>query len=251
MTTPAVLSRGQKILAACGIFLLVGGISYVYGSSKQSTVVQGEVTKNQETQEIPQEELLFEPNVPVLNPQVTTSQTTPPAVSTGLILPTSNANNNASQGINIGVTAGDVADLHAELFIQPALAASQMSLVEDRAWDRSIFDDIFPFANLVSMQSYLIQDQTGQRVGRVTQIRSIDASVEDVYSYMLMLAKRDTSGRISIEEKVYGKSKVFFYNHLDKKENLRILVQVNDKEAYAVDVPAYLQGVMDSVLSQL
>lgn len=239
------LSTVQKTLAACGIFLFVGGVSWTYAQMKpfsgaqQPTVVQNAVPVASGSV-LPQEELLFEPNVPaVLNPQVTMPQTTVPAVSTGALIQ------------DQPVTTTQPVTPATPTTLLPQILAQQIVMTEDLAWDRSVFDNIFPFANLVSMQSWQIESYAGQKInGRLTSIHAIDPSINDVYAYILMLAKRDTSGKISITEKTFGSTKVFFYNDLDKKENLRILVQVNDKDAYALDLPAYLQGVIDSVLSQ-
>lgn len=243
MAIASPLTGQQKTLASCGIFLFVGAISMTFAVGRPSLgqmegqgviAIQTEqmppsVSVQSDEVAIPENELQYEQNVPeVTTPQATLPETTIP-VSTGGIL-----------------QEGSIA----ARFL-PALQSQQIGLEEDFGWDRSIFDTILPFASMVQMRSYVLTSG-GQRLdGRVTQITALDPQVSDVYAYILMLARRDTSGKIQIEEKTYGQNRVFFYNDLDKKENVRILVQVNDNEAYAIDVPAYLQSIMDAVLSQL
>lgn len=233
MDTPAALSKGQKILAACGIFLFVGGLSGVYAFFKPYKTP---------AQEAPV--VAHQPTVPeTLNPQPQQQPTQPP-IQTGAVVPAQPSTPEVVTGA-LMETANDATGLEA------ALQSQGFSWREDLAWDRAVFDDIFPLAHLVSMRSYLVYEGKGTVAGRITFVESIDPSVTNVYDFLLMLARRDTSGRVTITETTRGRTRIFEYKDLDKTQNLRIVGQVSDKKAFAADLPAYLQPVMDAVLSQL
>ena len=239
MATPAVLTKGQKILAACGIFLFVGGLSWTYALMKPYTAP---------VKEAPQQ-VVIPPIVPQLamNPQPNPVETPSPVMS-GAVIPVQTTPEpimTDTQTAPLMETVNDTTGL------EGALLSQGLTWREDLAWDRTIFDRIIPMANLVSMKSYLVYEGKGTMVGRVTFVDSIDPSVTNVYDFLLVLARRDTSGKVSITETTRGRTRIFEYKDLDKTQNLRIVGQVSDKRAFAADLPAYLQPVMDAVLSQL
>lgn len=260
MDTPAVLSKGQKILAACGIFLFVGGVSWAYATMKPYAAPTNEASTP----------IATPPIVPqtAMNPQANPMPTPPPVMSgnvvpEGMYIPSQPAPTvnpwtgetvpgkatepiiTDTQTAPLMETANDTTGL------EGALQSQGLTWREDLAWDRTIFDRIIPMANLVSMKSYLVYEGKGATVGRVTFVDAIDPAVTNVYDFLLVLARRDTSGKVSITETTRGRTRIFEYKDLDKTQNLRIVGQVSDKRAFAADLPAYLQPVMDAVLSQL
>lgn len=236
------LSRGQKLLAACGIFLFVGGLSWTYAVMKPFPGMPFQAT-------IPTpggggfEGAPLEMNVPsTLNPAPANTNVAP--VMSGTVVPavetptsTTPITTQPSQIPGLGIVTN-------------SLAAQGFAWREDFGWDRTIFEKITPLANLVTMQSYLVLDNKGIGIGRVTYVKATDPAVTNVYDFLLVLARRDTSGKITISETTRGNTRIFLYNDLDKKENVRIVVQASAQEAFAIDLPAYLQGVADVALSQ-
>ncbi|PIV90549.1 hypothetical protein COW46_01875 [Candidatus Gracilibacteria bacterium CG17_big_fil_post_rev_8_21_14_2_50_48_13] len=135
-------------------------------------------------------------------------------------------------------------------FLTSMLITQGYSTRQDLAWDRTIFDRLIPVTGHVAMMSYLVADQTGATVGRVTTIEATDPA-ESAYDQLLLLALQAEGERISVSETSRRNIRMFLYNDLDKKENLRIVVQASAREALAIDLPAYLQSVADAALSQL
>lgn len=271
MTQPApTLSRVQKILAACGIFLFVGGVSWTYAVMKPFPGMPF-----QETIPTPEgggfEGAPLEMNVPpTLNPAPTNTNVAP--VMSGTVVPavetptsTTSITNTITNGNTNDIRTVPAAETSTQATAQPttqpsqipglgivtnSLAAQGFAWREDLGWDRTIFEKITPLANLVTMQSYLVLDNKGIGIGRVTYVKATDPAVTNVYDFLLVLARRDTSGKITISETTRGSTHIFLYNDLDKKENVRIVVQASAQEAFAIDLPAYLQGVADVALSQ-
>lgn len=247
MSTIPTLSRGQKILASCGIFLFIGGLSWTYAQMRPTAVPPLSQAPGMQKPLPDEEPAPIELNIPpALTPETQPVSTLP--VSTGSTLPdATNSGTTVTQTPPPQVIPTPTPE--GGIFIS-SLASQGYSWRLDQAWDRAIFDNIFPLANLVHMDSYLVLDSKGQGIGRVTYVKAIDPSVQDAYAFLLMLARRDTSGKITITESVRNEHHIFVYNDLDKKENVRIVVQASAQEAFAIDLPAYLQGVVDVALSQ-
>lgn len=228
----------QKLLAYGGIFLLVFGLGAVYAQRHAGKGMASPTTMIVRADEEPAP---MDVDVPVVvEPAMQATMSQPPAVSTGSAL--------VATGTMLGATStGEGSRLP---LVSGMLITQGYSTRPDMAWDRTIFDRLIPITGKVMMESLLVADQTGVTVGRLVRVASVEDSAS-AYEILRELALTQEGEKISVSETTRGRVRMFVYNDLDKKENLRIVVQASAREAIALDLPAYLQGVVDAVLSQL
>lgn len=114
--------------------------------------------------------------------------------------------------------------------------------------DPLIFETLTPYSTLVKIDKFSIL-KSGGIVGTVYVVRKKDPNVRSILDLLKQLAttvKKDD--KVSIQEtNEFGKGG-FYYNHLDKKDYIRIVVSSKDGVVIAFDYQRQLHSEFEKIL---
>ena len=172
------------------------------------------------------------------------------AVGVGDALNTQSKSMSSNLGSSLlGATSSDVFMQFVEKGIGGALGGNG-KLIPISPWSGRIFETLTPFPELLTVSEYRYVLDSGEMTFYV--ISKKDQAITNVYSFLLQLVNGpNKNNKVVIQEFKDAKNPSFYYIHLDKPQNVRIVSFVTNDIAVAVDAPTASQNALQSFLTTL